>query len=88
MDNNSYSFSIATKAVIGTKTYDIENFDGNMSIKATSGICYVQDIFVTDKDTRVYAYPKSYTIKVFCNHALLSGYGLQVVLPNDYIVKD
>ena len=52
------------------------------------GICFVQDIFVTDKDTRVYAYPKSYTFKVFCNHALLSGYGLQVVLSKDYIVKD
>ena len=43
---------------------------------------------MTDDDTRIYAQPKSYTFKVSCSHAIQSGFGLSVVFPSEYIVKD
>ena len=63
IDAESYSFSIATFAYIDNVMYGLENFTGNMSIKANAGLCSVLDIFVTDDDTRIYAQPKSYTFE-------------------------
>jgi len=86
-DSESYDFTIDTFAYISDTKYGIETFT-DMSIAASEGICYVQDIYVTDGDTRVYASPESYTIQAWCNHAIETTYGLKVVFPDDYIVKD
>ena len=54
IDAQPYTFSINTIAYIAGVSYGIERFT-DLLIKASLGNCNVLDIFVTDKDTRVYA---------------------------------
>ena len=54
VDAQPLIFTINTIAYIAGVSYGIERFT-DLSLKASLGNCDVLDIFVTDKDTRVYA---------------------------------
>ena len=86
-DSKIHEFTITTKYLDGSDLYDIENFSG-MDITAAEGICTVMSVYVTDGDTRIYAEPSSYTFTMWCNHSVLTDYGIRITWPDDYIVKD
>lgn len=71
----------------GITPINIEKID-KMSISATEGLCQVQEVFVTDGDTRIYAQPANYTFKLFCSHAIKSTFGMTIVFPSDFILVD
>ena len=87
-DAKAYEFQILTNFINSAgQSYGIEIFSG-FEIRASEGLCFIQSIFVTDGDTRIYGEPSSYTFQLFCNHAIYSDYGLRVTFPSDYIVMD
>ena len=59
-DSNPAVFTVTSKAKLNLVLYGIEIFSG-MSITAQAGICTIQNIYVTDGDTRIYSQVVSYT---------------------------
>lgn len=87
VDADDYEFTIYTNFVESSVSYGVETITG-FTISASEGICYVQQIYVTDSDTRIYGEPASYSFQAWCNHAIESDYGIKVTFPDDYVVMD
>ena len=89
-DSSTVTFSVETQFVDSSDCSSgcaIESFN-SLELTASEGLCYVQNAYVTDLDTRIYAQVTSYTFVMWCNHEITSDMGLKIVWPSDYIVMD
>ena len=76
----SYSQQIVTN--LGQISYMIDQTT-DMILSAQQGECSIDEMYPTDNDY-IYGVPTNYTIKMTCDHLVLTDYGLQLIFPDDW----
>ena len=74
-------------SVLNTGAFIIDQIE-NMYVQAEQGECIVDTLYPTDGNYKIYGKAESWTIRLACEHAVYTTYGVRLTFPTDWFVYD